>query len=432
MNARLSPAPIATTDGTQRHEAGTSRRLVFGAIAFAMIALVVLSRLAQRHEGERVVVTPVRAADLRSSILASGNLAFKQTVELRPQVIGQVVQTTVEEGDHVTRGQVVVRLDPSVYEAAVTQREAAVAQQKSAIAAQRVTVANLERNLTRNKDLFAQHMVSADAFDRLGSDLQVARLTLRSQESALAQAEAELNQARENQDKTVIRAPIDGLVTRLSTRVGETVVAGTNIPGSSLMQIADPSEVLAEVDVDEADINHVHVGQTAEVHALAVPGRVLKGKVRFIRSSADTDSGHQGHMFTTRIALSIGKDLPVRPGMSCRAEIFTDQRTGVLVVPVAAVMYDRNDASKSGVADQGEHPYVMIDDQGVARKRYVRTGISDDTSIELVSGLKASDQVVTGPYLTLHHLQDGDSIFADAGAAQASATDEDRGGDGDD
>lgn len=431
MNARLSPAPVTATDGTERHEGRTSRRLVFGAIAFAMIALVALSRLAQRHEGERVVATPVHAADLRSSILASGNLAFRQSVELRPQVIGQVVQTSVEEGDHVVRGQVVVQLDPSVYAAAVTQREAAVSQQKSAIAAQRVTVANLERNLTRNKDLFARHMVSADAFDRLGSDLQVARLTLRSQESALAQAEAELNQAREDQDKTVIRAPIDGVVTRLSTRVGETVVAGTNIPGSSLMQIADPSEVLAEVDVDEADINHVHVGQTAEVHALAVPGRALKGTVRFIGSSADTDSGHQGHMFTVRIALSIGKDLSVRPGMSCRAEIFTDERSGVLVVPVAAVLYERTDARKDGAAEQGEHPYVMVNDQGVARKRYVSTGISDDTSIELVSGLKAANQVVTGPYLTLHHLRDGDSIFVDA-AAHAGANDEDRGDDSDD
>lgn len=422
MNARLSPAPVTATDGAERHPAGTSRRLVFGAIAFAIIALVVLSRLAQHHEGERVVVMPVHAADLRSSILASGNLAFRESVELRPQVIGQVVQTTVEEGDHVTRGQVVVRLDPSVYEAAVTQREAAVSQQKSAIAAQRVTVATLERNLARNKDLFAQHMVSADAFDRLRSDLQVARLTLRSQESALAQAEAELNQARENQDKTVIRAPIDGLVTRLSARVGETVVAGTNIPGSSLMQIADPSEVLAEVDVDEADISHVHVGQNAEVHALAVPGRVLEGKVRFIRSSADTDAGHQGHMFTTRIALSIGKDLPVRPGMSCRAEIFTDQRKGALVVPVGAVLYERDQAGKSEADAQGERPYVMVDDQGMARKRYVTTGISDDTSIELVSGLKPAEQVITGPYLTLHHLRDGDPVFADAGAARAGTT----------
>jgi HlyD family secretion protein len=432
MNARLSPAPVVLTDDATRHGTARSRRLVFGAIAFAMIALVVISRLAQHHGGERVVVMPVRAADLRSSILASGNLAFRQSVELRPQVIGQVVQTTVEEGDHVTRGQVVVRLDPSVYEAAVTQREAAVSQQKSAIAAQRVTVSNLERNLARNKDLFTKHVVSADAFDKLRSDLQVARLTLRSQESALAQAEAELSQARENRDKTVIRAPIDGLVTRLSTHVGETVVAGTNIPGSSLMQIADPSEVLAEVDVDEADISHVHVGQSAEVHALAVPGRVLKGEVRFIRASADTDSGHQGHMFTTRIALSLAEGLSVRPGMSCRAEIFTDQRKGVLVVPVAAVLYERDETGKTGGKEQGERSYVMVDDQGVARKRPVTTGISDDTSIELVSGVKAAEQVITGPYLTLHHLRDGDPVLADAGAAQAGATGEGRGSAGDD
>lgn len=426
MNARFSPVEV--TGAIEGRETGKGRRLVFGLIVLAMVALVVLSRLAQRHEGERVELATVHTADVRSSILASGSLAFRQSVELRPQVIGQVVQTTVEEGDRVTKGEVVVRLDPSVYEAAVTQREAAVSQQKSAIAAQRVTVANLERNLTRNKDLFARHMVSADAFDRLRSDLQVARLTLRSQESALAQAEAELSQARENQGKTVIRAPIDGLVTRLSTRVGETVVAGTNIPGSSLMQIADPSEVLAEVEVDEADINHVHVGQPAEVHALAVPGRVLQGKVRFIRSSADTDSGHQGHMFTTRIALSIDKGLQVRPGMSCRAEIFTDQRTDALVVPVAAVLYERG-AGDAADAGGNERPYVMVDDNGVARKRYIKTGISDDSNLELVSGLKAGERVITGPYLTLHHLQDGDAVSFDPAPATTGGAAGERDGD---
>lgn len=382
------------------------------AIVAAIVMIVFVGRLVTRPAGEKVEVAKVEVRTIRSSILASGELIFRNPVELKPEVIGRISEIPVVEGQHVKKGQVVLRLDPQIYAAAVAQAEAGVQQARTAIESQKLTIANLQLQWQRQHALFERGLVDASSFDQLSNQLAIAKVQLQSQQESLRIAEAQLSQAQQNLSKTVIRSPIDGMVTSLPVKVGETVITGTNIPGSTLMDIADPSQVIAEVQVDEADIANVRLGESADINAVSFPDRVLHGQVQFIASSVTDASqlisagqAQQGRSFEVKITLT-DRHLPaIRPGMSCRAEIYTQSTPNALAVPVQAVLYENNPNSKSLEPTAGAYVYTLRN--GEARKVPVTLGVSSDTWQEIRAGLKAGEQVITGPFNVLHHLSDG-------------------------
>ena len=382
-----------------------------------IVLLVVIVRFTSHGGGQPVEMTQVEARTIKSSILASGELQYKDPVELKPEVIGKISSIPVVEGQHVRKGQVVLRLDPELFEAQVAQQEAAVQQAQIAIQSQKLTVANLQLQYTRQQALYKQHLVDANSFDNLKNQLDLADSELAAREQSLDIAQAQLSQARQNLSKTVITSPLDGMITSLPVKVGETVITGTNIAGSTLMDIADPSEVLADVQVDEADIANVKLGEDANIDAVSFPGRTLHGKVQFVASSVtDTSSlssasaAAQGRTFEVKVQLSDKNLAALKPGMSARAEIFTQSTPDTLSVPVEAVLYDTDPGSKSLEPTAGAYVYKVED--GKATKTPVTTGVSSDTYQAVTSGLKAGDTVVSGPYQTLHHLTDGASVTA--------------------
>jgi len=387
------------------------------AIAGGLVLLVLISRLTSRGGGEQVEMSKVEPRTIMSSILASGELQYLNPVELKPEVIGKISDIPVKEGQRVHKGQIVLRLDPVLYQAQVTQQQATVQQAEIAIESQKLTVANLQQQYDRQQALYKQHLVDANTFDNLGNQLDLAKTEMQNRQQELEIAQAQLAQAQQNLSKTVITSPIDGMVTSLPVKVGETVITGTNIAGDTLMDIADPSVVLADVQVDEADIANVKLGEDADIDAVSFPDRTLHGKVQFVASSVtDTSSSltassaSQGRTFEVKIGLT-NKDLPLlKPGMSVRAEIFTQSTPDTLSVPVQAVLYDNDPNSKSLEPTSGAYVYLV--DGSKVRKMPVTTGISSDTYEAVTSGLKAGDVVVSGPYQTLHHLTDGSSVTA--------------------
>ncbi len=385
---------------------------VFGGI----VLLVIIVRLTSRHGGEPVEMSQVEARTIKSSILASGELQYKDPVELKPEVIGKISSIPVVEGQRVHKGQVVLRLDPVLFEAQVAQQEAAVQQAQIAIQSQKLTVANLQLQYERQQALYKQHLVDANSFDNLKNQLDLANSEMEARQQSLQIAQAELSQARQNLSKTVITSPLDGMITSLPVKVGETVITGTNIAGSTLMDIADPSEVLADVQVDEADIANVKLGEDANIDAVSFPDRTLHGKVQFVASSVTDTSGtvstsaSQGRTFEVKIQLSDKSIAALKPGMSARAEIFTQSTPDTLSVPVQAVLYDTDPGSKSLEPTSGAYVYKVED--GKAHKTPVTTGVSSDSYQAVSSGLKAGDTVVSGPYQTLHHLTDGATVTA--------------------
>ena len=389
--------------------------IVVLAIIGGLVLLVVIAKLGRRDSGVQVETSQVEARTIRSSILASGELQYKDPVELKPEVIGKISAIPVVEGQRVHKGQVVLRLDPVLFQAQVAQQQAAVQQAEIAIQSQKLTQANLQLQYTRQQQLYKQHLVDANSFDNLKNQLDLADTELQVRTQALDIAQAELTQSEQNLSKTVITSPLDGMITSLPVKVGETVITGTNIAGSTLMDIADPSEVLADVQVDEADIANVKLGEDANIDAVSFPDRTLHGKVQFVASSVtdtstSTSAASQGRTFEVKIAIS-DKDIAVlKPGMSARAEIFTQSTPGTLSVPVQAILYETDPNSKSLEPTSGAYVYLVTD--GKAHKTPVTTGVSSDTYQAVTSGVKQGDTVVSGSYQTLHHLADGAAVTA--------------------
>ena len=229
--------------------------LIFAVIAVLLIGLPLISKLTRGTDAKQVEVEKVEKKLIRSSILASGTLAYREQVQLRSEVIGQVIELHVEEADRVKKDQPVITLEPKSYQAQVDQAEARVRIQQIAIERQKLMIKTLSDRFERQKTMFARKLVDEDSYEAIESELSLARVDLRSLQESLAQARAALDQAEELLSKTRIRSPIDGVVIQIDVKVGETVIAGTtNIPGSTMMVIADPSESLTEVQVDEADI----------------------------------------------------------------------------------------------------------------------------------------------------------------------------------
>jgi HlyD family secretion protein len=396
-------------------------------IVGVVVTLVAIAYFKQTGSSAVVSVNVelAKIEEIKSSILASGTLIYKEQIELRSEVIGQVSEMLVEEGDKVSKDQVLMRLDPRTFNADVEQQQAYVRIQTIAIERQKQELKNITSKWQRNKNLFERKIIGQDAFELVDNQYALAKIDLRSREEALTQAQATLDKALERLEKTVFRSPIDGIATSVDIKLGETAISGsTNIAGSNIITVADPSSILVEVLVDEADIANIEINQSADVFAVAYPDQALKGHVQNIATSAKRSSYRQGLSFTVKILLDTTADIDVRPGMSCRAEIFTKIKGDTIAVPIEAIVFEDGDDESSDVDTEQEsdsisvrvsdnisstsHVFLLID--GKAVKRDVELGISNDRLQEIISGLAVDETVVIGPARALSKLKEGDSV----------------------
>jgi len=381
--------------------------LIFAGLAVLLVGLPLISKITGGADAKQVDVQKVELKLIKSSILASGTLTFREQVQLRSEVIGQVTELHVEEADEVSRGDPVITLDPKTYQAQVEQAEARVRIQQIAIERQRLLIETLADRFERQKAMFARNLVDEDSYESLKSDLALAKVDLRSLQESLAQARAALDQSEDLLSKTRIRSPIDGVVIQIDIKVGETVIAGTtNIPGSTMMVIADPSETLTEVQVDEADIAQVREGQNADIFAAAYPETPLSGTIQSIASVARQTPGQASLSFLVKVLLDEQDSMTIRPGMSVRADIYTQTSEETLAIPVQAVLYDE-DTDDEG---EEEQTYVFVMQDGKAIRKNVEVGISSDSDQEITDGLEEGEQVISGPFRVLRHLNDGEDV----------------------
>lgn len=352
-----------------------------------------------------VLVESISNRIISPSILASGFLAHEEEVMLSSEVIGKVAELFVEEGEPVSAGDLVLRVDDKNFLAGLEQSEAAVRINSIDIERQKVRVENLERQFQRSEALFGRDLIGEEEYESLRNQLDLARIDYLSSQERLAQSNAQLDQVLDNLSKTQIISPIDGVVTSLDIKVGETAIASsTNIPGSSLMTIANPSSIYTEVLVDEADIANIRVGQKAEIVAIAYPDEPMEGTVRFIANTAKIAQGRTGLSFVVKIDIEDPGEVTLRPGMSCRAEIFTQDDRLVTAVPIEAVLFEEDKAE-----NRSDH-FIFLNDQGVAKKTKVEVGLSDDEFQELLSEIDSDVDVIVGPNRELRNLVDGDRI----------------------
>ncbi len=389
--------------------------LIFAVLAALLIGLPLVSKLTRGTDAKQVETQKVEYKLIKSSILASGTLAYREQVQLRSEVIGQVIELHVEEADVVKKDQPVITLEPKSYQAQVDQAEARVRIQQIAIERQKLLIKTLGDRFERQKKMYTQDLVDQDSFEAIESELALAKVDLRSLQESLTQARAALDQAEELLSKTRILSPIDGVVIQLDVKVGETVIAGTtNIPGSTMMVIADPSETLTEVQVDEADIAQVAEGQSADIFTAAYPDTPLPGTIQSIATVARQTPGQAGLSFLVKILLDEQDAFTIRPGMSVRADIYTSSSEETLAVPVQAVLYDEEADEEANEDDaektRSEQTYVFVMEDGKAKRKDVEIGISSDSDQEIKSGLNEGDIVISGPFRVLRNLADGDEV----------------------
>ncbi len=368
-----------------------------------------------KHEAE---MAKVSNKEIRPSILASGNLVFRQEVQLSSEVMGKVAEVLVKEGDKVEKGQVLMRLDPTTLRAEVAQHEAHRRVAEVAIDRAQANLDNQTRQLERARRLMQDKFIDASKFDEASHLVALAKIELRASRESLQQSTAQLSQARERLAKTEVRAPITGTATNVQIKVGETAVpSATSIAGSSLMAIADVGSLMAEVNVDESDVARVSAGQTARIFPAAFNDKPMSGKVESV-SMVPRVSPQGSRSYIVKLQLD-QNTLALRTGMTCRVEIATGTGSPRLVLPLQAIMSSASGAGKDGKdgkdsAKDGAKPssYVFAIVDGVARKKTIVTGLADDDNQEVVSGLALGDVVAVGPARTLRELADGDKVDA--------------------
>jgi HlyD family secretion protein len=394
-------------------------RILIIVVVIALLVVPVVLKKAGGGDAKEVEVQAVGTHVITPTILASGSLTYQTEIRMGSEVMGRVQSLYVEEGDKVKQGDILLRLDPATVQTQVDRLEASLAQSRLAIDRQRLNVELLDTKYKRYEGLKAGGAVDANTFDELSAQREQAKVELRSSEQMALQTEAQLKEARSQLAKTELRAPIDGRVTQLIIKVGETAVpSATSIAGSDLMTIADTSNLYAEVNVNETDVARVVPGQRARIVPAAYPDKSWQGVVETVAVSPRQVQG-QGKTYPVKIRLDASDELQFHTGMSCRAEIETraTDSTPVVAVPVQAVHYEDSEDR-----DQPAEASVFVVEDGRAHQKVVETDLADDSFIAITKGLDAGASIVTGPARILRFLQDGDHVKATEQPAEAVAT----------
>jgi HlyD family secretion protein len=470
----------------------SGKKISFIVLALVLIGAIVAGTIYQSRSNVLAVTTSKAVReDLVATVSGTGQIKPKTYVNVGATAFGRITHLYVKEGEHVKAGDILAKVESVQPEATVSAQNAAISASNtdisSYIAAEGTAVANVAQakadleqktlDYNRARELYQDSLIAKQDYDAKVAAYDMAVATLAQRRASVAQARAQTASARGHAqqavasqrsnydalDKTVSRAPFDGLVTNVPVREGETVVVGIqNAEGSTLMTLADMSVITAEVKVDETDIVNVSLGQSADVTVDALPGKIFKGHV--------TEVGDQALLRTTGVATSQSttgteeaKDFKVvvtldpmpgegggkipdelRPGLSCTAKITTAQKSNVLTIPIQALVQRDTAAEKILFRDHGkvtgtapeptpgkpaslaQGVYVVADDKGRLRVRFVpvTTGITGTTDIEVLSGLQPGDEIVTGHYKTLRILKSGTAVKRDTTVATPTITDD--------
>ena len=432
--------------------------LIVAGVVLVAAAVVGANLWFQREPTLAVTTEAIRARDLEAIVSASGKIQPKRLVNISADTPGRVVDLAVNEGDRVKVGQFLLQIDPRSLRtrvdsgsASLEAAEGSLEQLRQSVETSRVQLDQARRNLARQQDLWKQQLTTREALEKTENEVRGSESSLRerekqvsSQASRIAQERAGLESARYDLSKVRIESPIVGIVTRRNIQEGETAVIGTmNNAGTVLLTLADMSVIQAEVEVDETNIPNVVLGQAAKITIDALPDKTFHGRVTEIGNSPIQAAGaaagsRQATNF--KVVVVIEDDIPdVRPGFTCTADITTATRTAVTSVPIAAVavrelVYDgNNQVVKEPRDDKRRRPVepvasaselkpgqtrkevegVFVVREGKAVFLPIEMGIAGDQYFEVVSGLKAGDEVITGPYNSVRGMADGDDVKID-------------------
>jgi HlyD family secretion protein len=449
----------------QKKKSNSLVKYIIIAVVVMVVALVGLRSAGVIGKAKEIEVDFAKAkkTDIVEKVSASGTVQPVTEVKIAPEVSGEIISLTVEDGDAVNEGELLVKIRPDIVLSQLERAEAGLNQQKANVKSSESTLLRAEANFVkaeqdykRQEKLFKENVISESDWQLAQQNYKVAqndfaasREQLEASKYIVSSTEASVKESRENVRRTAVVAPLTGVVSKLSVKQGERVVGTAQMTGTEMLRIADLSKMEVRVNVNENDIVRVHLGDTVliDVDAYSTQEKEFKGIVTNIANTAkDKLSTDAITEFEVRILIlessymdliKAGNKYPFRPGMTASVEIITTRKSGVLSVPLAAVTTrGEKDLNAKGTDDSGNGPprqdhqvvnsdqqkaaakkedkvVVFINDGGKAKMIEVKTGISDYDNIEIISGLDETKEVVIGPFLVVSkRLKEGDKITA--------------------
>jgi HlyD family secretion protein len=368
-------------------------------------------------KGAHVRAAKVERSDLVSIVSCNGKIEARKKVDLSANVPGQVINLAVREGDIVKKGDFLLQIDRTTLQAQYDSSRGALDALFSERDAAKSSVQQATLDMDRARVSFDSGLVSHSDLDKAKISLDQAQAGLAAAERRIDQSRASLAGARDTLGKTTITAPMSGMVTRLVVEEGEVAVIGTmNNPGTVLLTISDLSEIQAVMQVDETDIPSIRLGQKAKITIDAYPNREFDGEVIEVGSSpiqATSSTGSEAIDFEVKIKLLLPPE-GLKPGLSVSATITTGEKKGVLAVPLQALVIREKDsaADKSAVKARDEEGVFTVQ-AGKVKFVSIKSGMTGELNIEVLTGLQGGEQIVTGPFKTLRELKDGAAVVVD-------------------
>ena len=442
-----TPAPAPLT--AKQRRARRKKQIIYGSIGLLLLCIVASIIWSKREKPIPVTTEKAIRKTILQTVSATGKVQPETEVKISPEVAGEIIELPVDDGKQVKKGDLLVRIRPDSYKALVEQQEAAISAAKATNLQQKATMLKTEHDFKRAEDLFNKKLISEQEFNGAQAAYDVAKNTYEGSLHEIERAEAGSSQARDQLSKTTIYSPIDGTVTVLNSKQGERLVATGQFAGTEVMRVADLSHMEARVDVNENDVVNVKLGDKTEVKIDAYGDRKFHGAVYQIANTGKTTgAGTQEEVTNFEVKIRIeDTDVTLKPGLSCTAEIQTNEVKDVVAVPMQAVTIRTGDSNlspeelekkkrKLAQRDKGDNnadfvnqraekaaqkeerdkiaKVVFLKKSNKAQMVKVATGISDDTYTEIKNGIQPGDEVISGSYSAISRkLKDGAKVAYD-------------------
>ena len=449
MNPALPVSKLAPAGSPSPKKSNLKWFLLAGIVL--LIGLGVRAYLKKKTDGQTVIVTTEKAITktIMQIVSATGKVQPEVEVKIAPEVSGEVVKLPFREGAVVKKGDLLLSIKPDVYQAQVEQQQASLVAARTGVVLSKAQLLKSKDDLKRAEDLYSKKLVSDSDILSSRTTLEVAQANYENAQATVLRTEGALNQVRDQLTKTIVYAPIDGKVSSLSTELGERVAGTGSYGGAEVMRVADLTNMEVRVNINENDIINVKVGDKAKVAIDAFPARKFDAIVKEIGSAAKvTGMNTQDEVTNFLVKIRIlDKEVPLRPGMSANAEVETKTVENVVAVPIQSVTVRAKDSNKtieevskgrelSANENKGEGSAAAINDKqqkqadkndrenlqrvvfvkngDTVKLTKVETGVQDTTHIEIKSGLKAGDEVVSGSFgVITRTLKDGTKVGLD-------------------
>jgi HlyD family secretion protein len=424
-----------------------SKKAIYILIGSAIVIIGLLVGLSKagvvgnKDKGTAIEIASVSTGTIVETVSATGKIQPEIEVKISSEVSGEIISLNVKEGQVVKKGDLLVKINPDLYTSGYNRSVSNLSGTKAGLSQSDASYNEAKANYERNKSLFEKGIISKSDWDKSVASFEVAKANKQSAYYNVQSASATVNEAKDNLGRTTIYAPADGTISMLNVELGERVLGTQQMAGTEILRVANLNNMEVEVDVNENDIVKIKVGDLANVEVDAYLKKQFKGVVTSISNSASTAlTADQVTNFKVKVRilkesyqdLVVGKPLsysPFRPGMTATVDIITKTRANVVNVPISSVVVKsdttavkeikiedpESDKNKPAPKSDKKLECVFVKVGDKAKIRIIKTGIQDDTNIEVLSGLKKGDVVITGPYTTVSKdLNSGDKVFIES------------------